>query len=159
MEGIVKSAKPQVLSQGSNLPCVIYVTKTKNLEDFAEMLQSALPQLSIATMHKSLAEDTRNMRRVMFGANHFDVLCTTDVTGAGIDWRNVRTSIHWGAVQSIHLLIQHLERAGSIIHPHQIGRDGEPALGCWFAPKRQFKAEESDQILSRWANVGRKHFF
>lgn len=92
---------------------VIYVPKTRNLENFAQLQREAMPDLEIVTMHKSLAEDTRNQRRVLFGLGKYDVLCTTDVSGAGIDWRNVRTSVHWGAVSTTHLLVQHMERAGN----------------------------------------------
>lgn len=93
---------------------VVFVWKSTAATAVKDLLRS-LEYLQVQAVTAAIDADTRTLWSQQFGVGALDVLVTTEVTGAGIDWPHVRTAVHYGDVDSFVDLWQHLLRAGSFV--------------------------------------------
>lgn len=145
----------RIVGRQENRPCVIFVETIDEVERLAKQLKSIgrgdhptwlfegppLPaEEMIETLHRGISEGTRALRRTLFGVLYQILICT-DVIGAGVDWGDCRSAIHYGTVETGNKLVQHLLRAG---------RDGRPALCAWLTSVKAGERVARDATLSHW---------
>lgn len=119
---------------------IIYVLKREDAEQLSALLQTH--KIKCVHYHAGIPMEERKKISLQFKNDEIRVLVATIAFGMGIDKRDVRTVIHYGASSTMEKYYQEVGRAG---------RDGRPSLAITFYSTDDFDIH--DHFL-RLAKVG-----
>ncbi|MBZ0135720.1 MAG: RecQ family ATP-dependent DNA helicase [Planctomycetes bacterium] len=105
----------KLLTDGANLPAIVYVPSRKECEALAARIAEFTPCMAY---HAGLSAGNRDDAQAAFLSGDVSVIVATIAFGMGIDKHNVRTVIHTGLPASVEGYYQEIGRAG---------RDGKPS--------------------------------
>lgn len=104
------------ITKNPNGSIIVYVLQRKETEDFCKMIQNE--GINCAYYHAGMDMYTRDKVLKDFLADKFKVIVATTAFGMGIDKKDIRLVIHYGAAKNLEHYYQEVGRAG---------RDGLPS--------------------------------
>jgi ATP-dependent DNA helicase RecQ len=91
-------------------PAIVYVSRTKRVEDLAAMLEAS--GLSVRAYHGKMKREEKQANQDAFMKGDAEVMVATNAFGMGVDKEDVRTVIHYNISASLESYVQEAGRAG-----------------------------------------------
>lgn len=111
-DGDAKTKERQLLqlAQRCEKPAIVYVSRTKRVEELTELL--AASGLSVKGFHGKMTRDQKQAHMNAFMTGDVDVMVATSAFGMGVDKEDVRSVIHYNLSNSLESYVQEAGRAG-----------------------------------------------
>lgn len=94
----------------SELPAIVYVSRTKRVDELVQLLTSA--GLAVRGYHGKLKREEKQANQEAFMRGEAEVMVATNAFGMGVDKEDVRTVIHYNISASLENYVQEAGRAG-----------------------------------------------
>lgn len=96
--------------QASEMPAIVYVSRTKRVDELANLLTAAgMPALGY---HGKMKREVKQLNQEAFMKGEADVMVATNAFGMGVDKEDVRTVVHYNISASLENYVQEAGRAG-----------------------------------------------
>lgn len=96
--------------QGSEMPAIVYVSRTKRVDELLGLLTAA--GMSARGYHGKMKREVKQQNQEDFMKGVAEVMVATNAFGMGVDKEDVRTVVHYNLSASLENYVQEAGRAG-----------------------------------------------
>jgi ATP-dependent DNA helicase RecQ len=143
------NATLQMMIQRGGLPCLVYGSTRKSVEDAAHELTRTGFEGKVAHYHAGMSKVERSTVQGRFIAGDLDIVVATCAFGMGIDHPGIRSVVHLEMPTSLEAYVQESGRAG---------RDGSPSLSLVRATVTTLKTA-AETVVKTWPEPARVKTF